>query len=715
MYNSETEGRDDFIEKFEIKNIERQSFNDGIFNGNIFEFKLVVNDINATLFQTIKYLSRMRVQGKLIPKNILLVSLNDEKVYKFDSGNFIERISKVYYISASKNNEGFKTDILPVELKYDDLTKTLEENNFTRVPVDIYNVINLAKLYYDLDYTKTKGDFFNELRNPTEHYLKNYILPWTGQENDFRFIMDTLNAKQNKRELGAFYTPLQYVKLMTDKLLKPTIKRAEALIETGEFTDYIILDRCAGTGNLEEFLTDEELSHCILNTYELQEWFVLNSKFNGKIRQVLPENPDLNSPLLKEGDTLSIEILPEIKRYIEDPKCLIIMLENPPYSDNGYKIEGEQIEGNKGKIFSLMKEELSGASLNELANQFIWSAFNIYMKKTEDCYILFSPIKYWKSIKLAERKFINGFLFNRKHFHATPSAISCVEWKNEKESVESISLKAVDIIDGNLVEIKDVEIKKAHNILSELYDRGNFPSDTEDGVYLSSSGYLSDSEYSLSGKKYNENIVGYLQASAFAVDPKNVWLGTSGYYKGHGFYLRDDKFVEKLPLFCAKLFPQKEWYERDIYFTTSDKGNEYEKDKIFLKNCFIFTCLSQKNHCISFVGSDDRLYKNKLCFDENTLASNKLKEFELTEMDEEILKDWNKVLHEAKLYAHNENFSYGLYQIEKEINAFFKDEKGKKHYEHVNLNSLINILKDSLKKYYEKKVLPGLFEYELLK
>jgi hypothetical protein len=85
----------------------------------------------------------------------------------------------------------------------------------------------------------------------------------------------------------------------------------------------------------------------------------------------------------------------------------------------------------------------------------------------------------------------------------------------------------------------------------------------------------------------------------------NTNLTTIGYKidvkKNVGFYLRSDNFVNKLPLFCAKLYPQENWYERDIYFTTADRGEEYLKDKDLLKSCLIFTCLSQRNKCLSFL------------------------------------------------------------------------------------------------------------------
>jgi hypothetical protein len=65
-----------------------------------------------------------------------------------------------------------------------------------------------------------------------------------------------------------------------------------------------------------------------------------------------------------------------------------------------------------------MKKDKLGILSNDIANQFIWSSWNFYLKKENDFLLLFSPIKYWKSLNLGERKFINGFLFNREYFHA---------------------------------------------------------------------------------------------------------------------------------------------------------------------------------------------------------------------------------------------------------------------------------------------------------
>ena len=82
-YNTEMEGQIDFYKKY-LKRINKEltqedvisDNTDGVLNGNLIEFKLNINDVNSVLFQSIKYLSSMRIRGKSIPSNIVLISLN---------------------------------------------------------------------------------------------------------------------------------------------------------------------------------------------------------------------------------------------------------------------------------------------------------------------------------------------------------------------------------------------------------------------------------------------------------------------------------------------------------------------------------------------------------------------------------------------------------------------------------------------------------------
>ena len=59
----------------------------------------------------------------------------------------------------------------------------------------------------------------------------------------------------------------------------------------GGKTDYVIIDRCAGSGNLEQEFDDELLSHTIISTYELKEWIVLKDRLGGRVRAIIPPKP----------------------------------------------------------------------------------------------------------------------------------------------------------------------------------------------------------------------------------------------------------------------------------------------------------------------------------------------------------------------------------------------------------------------------------------
>jgi len=92
IFNTELEWQVDFYNNLRvfdgtIPTIEDNT--DWIIRWTIIEFKLTISNINIVLFQTIKYLSRMRNLGKKIPSQILLVSLNNKKAYLFKSNDFL--------------------------------------------------------------------------------------------------------------------------------------------------------------------------------------------------------------------------------------------------------------------------------------------------------------------------------------------------------------------------------------------------------------------------------------------------------------------------------------------------------------------------------------------------------------------------------------------------------------------------------------------------
>ena len=208
----------------------------------------------------------------------------------------------------------------------------------------------------------------------------------------------------------------------------------------------------------------------------------------------------------------------------------------------------------------------------------------------------------------------------------------------------SYQLPAIDIVDGKLQRIKVVEVKKVSQTLDFFADTRTFEDDIEITSFCEFNGTERRNKKSEGHSYYNKNIIAYLRVKGFSCDQKTYQLTRLKNYINRGFYLRRDNYITKLPLFCAKLYPQENWYERDVYFTTADRGEDYLENADLLRRCFIFTCLSRYNHCLSFDGSDGRFYKNELCFDDGTIASEDLKKFDLQPEDKELIDEWKKVL-----------------------------------------------------------------------
>ena len=735
-YNTEREGQLAFFKNIGINAEQALIENtDGVWNGNLLEFKLSISDTNKVLFQCVKYLSKLRISGTSVPRNIVMIDLNRYTAYIYDAQNFYEEIHKIYSGSASIANDGFDSKgVQPRKLEYlnstdmDELKRVLKQTEYIKIRIDENCIVGWAERYYRENPTASKADFLGddgefshegEIRNPVK--FRDFIVPYEGETNEkFKYLMDKLNDRLKKKKLGAFYTPEAYAK-KAHELLQLAIARVP------EGNDYVIIDRCAGTGNLEAVFTDEELSHCILSTYEYFEYKVLFERLGDKVRHIVPpteQNIEFSSGLIVNADAMSKEFIDNevIRRYIDDPKVTVIMYENPPYRDDTADNKGtKKVKVTETYIRREMTEEFNGsaATARELSNLFIWSAFKYYMKKAEDSYVVFSPIKYWKSEHILSKKYIKGFMFNREHFHATPSVISCILWSNENERLREISLEAIDIIDNKLSKLGDKTVKIVERkFTQDFYDGRKFSNDIPSNIYLDSIGVPGNpAKYTKAGI-YNDNIVGFLMAKNFAIDPMNRGLVRMNPINSPAtFAVRSDNYLTKLPLFCAKMFPQDNWYEKDVYFTTADGGDRYTKDRDFLKSCLIYTCLSRYNKCLSFDGSDGRFYRNELCFHKDAVAMNDLAKFKLDDEEKKLLEVWNRVLEKAAATGKMvEKFTYGPYQIEQEINTFHKDETGKKNiYDHPELNAELNTLKALLKTYYKTHIREKMFEYELVK
>lgn len=294
QYTVERVGQMDFFDNYRVPYNDDASVlvdnTDGVYHGNILEFKLNINNTGKVLFQAIKYLSKMRIKGESVPARILLIDLNATKVYVYNSMDYIDDIQKVYIGAASVGNNAFNSNVTPVaEYDYMDMVDSAEVQKLLinrvsdetdwYVPIDIDEncIVGWAERYYREVPTATKGDFLGdgtgkintngEIRDP--RHFKDLINPYTEPTNEkFKYLMDCLNDRLNKKDLGAFYTPKAYCEKASELVMK-------AVERVPDGNDYVIIDRAAGTGNLEAALIgkfdkngDELISHCVVSTYE---------------------------------------------------------------------------------------------------------------------------------------------------------------------------------------------------------------------------------------------------------------------------------------------------------------------------------------------------------------------------------------------------------------------------------------------------------------
>lgn len=760
-----------FGEDSEDISIDRST--DGYTRGILFEHKTNVQSYGESkaLSQALIYLTRFNRDGVPVPAKVCLVGQEEQKCYIYDTANYMHIINDIPTYANMKASDGIpgfsagaRSELIPFNmtnplLGMQDILRFVQKAPQTvKVEINVHNVYGWANYYYDhaTEYRQKpeKKRFFEELRNPVGA-LAAFINPWTGIETDFKYIMDVLNDPMTQKKLGAFYTPPVYAKKASE-LVKQAIARVPSE------NDYVIIDRCAGTGNLEMYLDDGDediLSHVIVSTYELKEWMVLKDRYHGRVRYIIPPvpaSPNLLPPLNDEGflsgaNALTRDIIdnPEVRKYLDDPHCTIILYENPPYTEaqsiEYQKSGGTTADWKNGYVLTEMKKEVAGVASNDMANAFIWSGFRFFLRQPTDSYIVFSPVKYWKSQRLIAKKFLGGFAFNRLHFHAKMNAcIMCAYWSNENSSIRELSLEAYDIDSkGHLSYEKKLPVKQINQIFSDAYYDDRYDNaDTDDGIVIGFNGTeVLDGEKKLSiSKKYNANIIGYMRVGGSNFDNPDLEssLLISGCYNGHGFYVRRDDFLDKLPMFAATRYIRynTHWTERARIMKSADKAAQFKADVAsgvandFLCKCLIFTCFEPQNHCRSMWGSDGRFYKNELCFDsldrKTTLAQEKLDGFihsgyELSKEEQSLFGKWNEILSKASATdEYNSEFTYNLYQIDNEINikvqqGFNKDGSPHMVTKYGDLNNLIKDMKGMVKAYYLNNLVGTLFEYEFLK
>lgn len=510
-----------------------------------------------------------------------------------------------------------------------------------------------------------------------------------------------------------------------------------------------ISGNCAGTGSLESALIglkdkngDELISHCVASTYEYYEAKVMMERIGDLVRDIIPPteaNICFENGVVSNADAMSEEYInnPIIRKYVEDEKCTIILYENVPFQDST-SVSSRNATNNcafaktraEKFVASKMRNSVKNRdAVRDLANQFIWSGFEYYLRQPTDSYIVFSPIKYWKYVGLAEKDFISGYIFNRAHFHATASSIGCILWANTNNNmVEKLTLPAFDIDDeDNIKYEKDIVTSKCKRSYDFFKNKGVQLTDVETSVHCERDGSESSKKADCKAY-YNDNIIAFLGVPSFAIDPAlcRILIRQNYFHHGMGYYIRKNDYLNHLPFFVGKSFPIDKWYDKDVYATTSDGGDAYTHDESFLKSCLLYTVLSNQNKCLSFWGSDGRYYRNELTLDDTngeTVASS-----DLTRLfakyppdceEQKLINLWGSIMEEATATdGYDSSITYGVYQIAKELNTFTVTGSGRskrKVYNYPDLNGNLDALRTTLKEYYKSHITEQMFKYQLLK
>lgn len=375
-----------------------------------------------------------------------------------------------------------------------------------------------------------------------------------------------------------------------------------------------------------------------------------------------------------------------------------------------------------------------GSPTNDMGNAFIWSGFRYYLRQPTDSYVVFSPVKYWKAQHLVKKQFLEGFAFNRKHFHTNIEACIMVAlWANiDDVATEELILTGYDIIGERWTEYpRKLPVKRIYTNYSEkYYDKRKAAMNEEIGILCGLNGLQK-----VGGKQTNkpvmgDEIIGYLVAHSSGFDNPDLdsSLLVAGRYDGHGFYLHRDNFLEKLPMFAASRYIRynKSWTERARIMKSADGAERFNTDvksgklSQFLLKCLLFTCLEQQNHMRTFMGSDGRKYRNELCLDATngeTVATTAIKNLQQSKKETELIKQWENILRYAKcLESYDSTLTYGVYQLSVELDTSHKDEvTGGTVWDNVELHSALTALKGLVKEYYNTEIVPVLFEYEFIK
>lgn len=513
---------------------------DGIIGNTIIECKLNENEGGGPkkayleLYKIIP--NRLKSKGDKIPFFRIYVELETFLVEVYDCQ--CKLVETFDWYETPENFQKYFED------KQQTFEYNLEDEN-----VDLVEVIQNIYKVFDV---QTKIEAYK--------YLTKGVIGWFKPFDIKKFNLnklilnnDRMNEKYVQKMEGAFFTPSKYVRISTQY-----VKNAIVLSKQLGYEDYVIIDRCAGVGNLESQFDIDMYSHLILGTINQAEAFTANIRFDGlatvKVIDALSEN----------GIKYFQQEIENYKKANNIKKLAVIFLENPPYVQTNSNKDGG-VKSQYEKTFVHNNMEIGGEDLDE---QFVYSVYNYY---TPFSYIHYGPIKIWKSRHLIDKEVRECYLCNREYFNASCSAIALIHWGSE--DVENKELYFDNDFGDKFV------VKKVFNTISDLY-----------------------------GNDGKENAICCVEARNFSFASPRL-TGSINDDGKYGYkWVNADNLLKVIPLFCAsrdeiaetgKTDDKQDYRFIDTLYKTSDGGILYQKDNEFLQDCLLYTLCSQKNSCSS--------------------------------------------------------------------------------------------------------------------
>ena len=545
-----------FFRMFNVKKEEKyikEYYEKAIENGEVVKTDITVNNIQDV------YKKWYDCIGQYIIDVNKKIKLSEEQL------NYIPK-DKEYRVISNVIISLFYADIFRTDFSQHDIdnkdTAVITYSN-TGIP---YFILNNNQ--YTIGSIKNYNIFQNKYNIPTDPSMRKELYARA----------DLLLEDDVKKYIGAFYTPLRLAK-----------KSIEYLSKHYDLNDYVIWDMCAGTGNLEMYLSNKSnvylstLNGSDVDTMKRSGYFIKDNIF---------QYDYLNDDINEKGEidyTITNKVPQPLQDAIKNKKVLIYI--NPPYAEAGANRQIGHYKNNvTNTVFSSYIKEYGKAS-NELFTQFM-----IRIEKEMPYAILgmYSTLKYVNAPNFVDFRtyykasYVDGFVFQaNEYFDGVKGSfpIGFLIWDLKEGKINDVQ---VDVLDDDLNIIDKKLFYNDDNYLSKWIKR---PKANDTIVPPFSNAYTITKNDKL--HKWSDDAVAYMfcKGNDFQNTQQYTALLSSCYGDGHGFYVNSSNIEKASIIFAVRKMIKHTWLNDRDQFLIPDK----ELSEEFKDDCLMYMLFNGSN------------------------------------------------------------------------------------------------------------------------